>query len=440
MDSMKLTSRFLSDFEMRDSLLEGASHDYAVLFDDPSFRGKDIFCRTERCPYIVHLSDCTLYPGRTLRVPREVLATPAPPPFDRRGGHLIVTRDGRVTCGSVMRDSCLPGDTRILEDGTWDLPLPDAVDQIDEPVVFAELLCAHFGHALIDTPARLWYRLEPSLESIRRHRLVAFGTHGLGREAGLRTPSEWPGYLTAILGAIGVDPQDILLLRRPTRIRSLLIPKRLSPYGSNYGYSRRYLDVMTAAGDILTPAGASGRPPWVAGGRLSSLLSRLGLREREAGTAGQGPMRTAPMVYLSRSKLDPSQRGLSEGQERLIEDIFRRYGFEIVHPQLLSLAEQIRTVRRASHVAGCVGSQMHLLAFSRNMGKHVLRLAPSYFDPGFDRDILEMGGGSYTGFVVERASPERSERSTLPWRLTPDELSGLRQKVEDWLSATATRG
>jgi capsular polysaccharide biosynthesis protein len=146
------------------------------------------------------------------------------------------------------------------------------------------------------------------------------------------------------------------------------------------------------------------------------------------------------MVYLSRSKLDPSQRGLSEGQERLIEDIFRRYGFEIVHPQLLSLAEQIRTVRRASHVAGCVGSQMHLLAFSRNMGKHVLRLAPSYFDPGFDRDILEMGGGSYTGFVVERASPERSERSTLPWRLTPDELSGLRQKVEDWLSATATRG
>ena len=409
-----LTQKYLSDLELRDGPVPGADGDYAVLLDDDTFSGKDPFCRTEQSPYVVHLSNCALYPAHRLHAPGDLARLSAirragqekererVGRFVHKPGNLIVTHDNELTCGSLTRDSELPPLVRPGgPPGTWKARLPRVVDRIDEPVVFIDLLCAHFGHALIDTPARLWYRLEPSLEHLRDLPMVGFGTHRLGSKFGLQKPSAWPSYLTLILDALGIDPGRITLLTKPTRCRSVFIPKRLSPYWSNYGYSRRYLDTMQAAGDALA--------------------------------GGAEPRGSHRLVYLSRSKLDATRRGLLDGQELAVEDIFRAQGFEVVHPQLLSLPEQIRIVRGATHVAGCVGSQMHLMAFARNEGKRVLRIAPSYFDTPTDRNIVRKGGGNFASFVVDRERPLGVLRSRSAWNLTKDDLSRLQIKLDQWL-------
>jgi hypothetical protein len=68
---------------------------------------------------------------------------------------------------------------------------------------------------------------------------------------------------------------------------------------------------------------------------------------------------TGRPIYLSRTKLT---RALIVG-EYLAEQAFERAGFQIVHPQLLELDEQIRLIIQAPAVAGFIGSAMHNLLF-----------------------------------------------------------------------------
>jgi capsular polysaccharide biosynthesis protein len=46
-----------------------------------------------------------------------------------------------------------------------------------------------------------------------------------------------------------------------------------------------------------------------------------------------------------------------------VEDLFRRYGFEIVHPEDYALADQVAMFRAASAVGGFAGSALFTLAF-----------------------------------------------------------------------------
>lgn len=78
-------------------------------------------------------------------------------------------------------------------------------------------------------------------------------------------------------------------------------------------------------------------------------------------------------IYLSRK--NTADRPLEN--EANIEDIFSSYGFEIITPENLSIKEQIKLVSESSIIAGPVGSQMYLSAFSKS--KSLIILAPSNF-------------------------------------------------------------
>jgi hypothetical protein len=64
-------------------------------------------------------------------------------------------------------------------------------------------------------------------------------------------------------------------------------------------------------------------------------------------------------VYLSRSRLGPGFRRL-HGEARLEECLGRR-GWQIVHPESLSIGEQLLILARARILAGEMGSSFHLL-------------------------------------------------------------------------------
>jgi capsular polysaccharide biosynthesis protein len=77
------------------------------------------------------------------------------------------------------------------------------------------------------------------------------------------------------------------------------------------------------------------------------------------------------MVALSRSKLEEArpQRGPKLGRvvanARALDDLWRRNGFEVVHPETLSIEEQLHILRQARVLIGVNGSALHASAFTR---------------------------------------------------------------------------
>jgi capsular polysaccharide biosynthesis protein len=82
---------------------------------------------------------------------------------------------------------------------------------------------------------------------------------------------------------------------------------------------------------------------------------------RLAQLASQGTIAPLDRIFLSRARV--TKRRLAEEQQ--VEDLFARYGFTIVHPETLKIADQIRLVANATMLAGLGGSAMHLCAMAR---------------------------------------------------------------------------
>ena len=68
-------------------------------------------------------------------------------------------------------------------------------------------------------------------------------------------------------------------------------------------------------------------------------------------------------VYLSRQKLPKSQRRLPDDLSVFLENLFKRCGFQIIHPQELEILDQISAVSKARYIAGPQGSALHLSIF-----------------------------------------------------------------------------
>lgn len=144
----------------------------------------------------------------------------------------------------------------------------------------------------------------------------------------------------------------------------------------------------------------------------------------------------AERIYLSRSRLTDDPRRLPDDGEARIEAVFSALGFDVIHPQTMPLPEQIALLRGASHVAGCVGSHLHLMAMSARPGVNLFRIAPSYFDTSVDGDILRELHGHYRSFVVEATIPNGLPRFQHGWPMTPDTLTALHRAASDWLAET----
>jgi hypothetical protein len=95
------------------------------------------------------------------------------------------------------------------------------------------------------------------------------------------------------------------------------------------------------------------------------------LRAGAAGGASRDQAATPELVYLSRTRIAGAWHKLTNESE--VEDTFRSAGFAIVHPQELTLAEQLAIYRGAVCLAGQYSSALHNSLFSRR-GTKVLSL------------------------------------------------------------------
>ena len=81
-------------------------------------------------------------------------------------------------------------------------------------------------------------------------------------------------------------------------------------------------------------------------------------------------------IYVSRTKLGPSQRHLKE--EMILEKLLERLGWIIVHPQELSLKAQLDVYQRVDYLCTQAGSAVHLLFGADVKGLKKIILLASY--------------------------------------------------------------
>ncbi len=180
-----------------------------------------------------------------------------------------------------------------------------------ESVVYGGLILKHFGHFLVESTTRLWW---PILN---------------GFDGPIVFHSEVPNPLS-----IHFVREFFELLGITERV--IVIDKALS-FDTIY--------VPEPAFEIQTYA----HP-----------LYLLPFKEIIQGPEFKSLQLMPKKLYLSRTRLGA---GLAAGEE-FIEEIMKSNGFVIIHPERLSLLEQIKYVYSAETICGVVGSAFHLLLFT----------------------------------------------------------------------------
>jgi len=185
------------------------------------------------------------------------------------------------------------------------------------PALYLGPLVTHYGHFLINTLPRLW----PLAGDGPRPRLVCHR---------YEPPGAWDRleFLGAILGRLGYRIEEVESFDRPVRIAELIVPEPAL---------REQASIHAAFGALCR---GIGRPFW------------------DAAEVD----REARPVWLSKTRL-------AQGIARIVNEAdleaeLERRGVEIVAPETLDFAGQVRLLSRRDIVMGSVGSAFHTTAFA----------------------------------------------------------------------------
>src|SRR5262249_25710712 len=80
------------------------------------------------------------------------------------------------------------------------------------------------------------------------------------------------------------------------------------------------------------------------------------------------PTRTSQPLYMSRKLVGRSQRRIVN--EHLLEERLLARGYKVVHPEKLTLEEQIRLINAHETVVGMLGSALHGILFDLSPASH----------------------------------------------------------------------
>ncbi|WP_323097122.1 glycosyltransferase family 61 protein [Intrasporangium sp. YIM S08009] len=219
----------------------------------------------------------------------------------------------------------------------------------------------HFGHLLTEQVSRLW-----AFEQVREREPDVKVLLTLQHD---RDPMALQPFESDVLGAFGITPEDVHVFANPCR------PERL----------------YTATGMFSLPRFVH---PDVA-----ALWDRVG--DHLVRDAEERPR--AERLFVSRK---PSLKR-SCHNVAAVEEIFTARGFEILHPEDHSLAEQVSRFRAAHTVAGFAGSGLFSLMFCREP-KDVVVLGPDAYTARNENLIAAVRGHRVTA-VRSRSDVEHPE-------------------------------
>lgn len=182
--------------------------------------------------------------------------------------------------------------------------------------------------------------------------------------------------MDALIGGLGVDPARIRRYREPLFCRRAYLPEGLVHLGRS-----------------VHPLAREG-------------FSRL--RQLGHVSSAERPER----VFISRSGI--GRRRLVNESE--IEAIFVRYGFRIVLPELLPIAQQISLFGGAEMIAGLGGSAMHNTVFSPPDSKVLMISSLGWF---VRTDVLISQRAGQLGYVFGEPTDDAVDAGDRTWRVDP---------------------
>lgn len=189
----------------------------------------------------------------------------------------------------------------------------------------------HFGHFLVEVLPTLWPERTPGLAGVVAHR--SFRQHTVRQPFGRMQSAELQPWQADLLALAGYADLPVQVVRgRAVLVDALVVPERPVVF-------------RTVA-----------RPEAVA------------LWRRMAAAAGP-PTAEGARVFLSRRHFHvdaaPKSRRTTADWDAELERTFEAAGYLVLHPERLSVLEQVRAVAGASVLAGSAGSALHQAVFCR---------------------------------------------------------------------------
>lgn len=231
-------------------------------------------------------------------------------------------------------------------------------DEVEEVFVVESNITDNFAHNLLEAMPRLLL-LDQAPAGI------AIAT-SLPRSATFST----------LVQGMGIDPSRVRHFREPLFCRRAFLPDRLI-------HLNRF--IHPAALDMFS--------------RLRSLGAVSDIERPER-------------IFISRSRIN--RRRLSNENE--IESLFERYGFRIIHPELLPIEAQIALFSDARMIAGLGGSAMHNTVFADPDAKVLMVSAKQWF---VETDVLINRTAGQLGYVFGEPTDEAMDAGDRTWRVDP---------------------
>jgi len=408
------STRAQSSFKVAETMEDLiASQEDAIHWVDPPEKAKSAFLQdVGGGAYIYKLHNAVFYPDRCLppffsqTIPSEIevklpkLADGLE--YKSFEAPLLLTGAGEIFSESFGRNKYVPCLLSNIDFGELsNLTLPEVTIEVPDQSFYFELIQSHFGHVLVDVLGRFWLISGANREKFAAMRFVGGGYNKVNEGIVESTPD----YLKKVIAACGLMPSQITISKQPTRFKELYVPSRIAPYYDSIG--PRYNALMQMISEAIVP---------------------------------QSGMDSPQRIFLSRSRLGPGMRSLKPETEVLVEDYFKKRGFEIIHPQDLSFEEQISTVRHAKFVAGLVGSQLHLAVFLKSAAPKMFRICPKFHWNGIDGAIMQSVGGALHSFHAVDFGRSAEEEHTIPkfhrsWGISPEDLLRLESEIDKWLES-----
>ena len=202
----------------------------------------------------------------------------------------------------------------------------------------------HFGHFMVESLGRLW-----AAGQLRQVDSVVFYPRHLERPL--------PGYAKELLWLLGIEA-DICLASSLMQFETLAVP---TPMVTRSGYLAGY------------PAAR----------RMTQELRGVG---RGAG---------AKKLYVSRSRLNPRDGAIL--LEERIEQNLEREGYTVIHPERLTIAQQLAHYNSAEHLVFADGSALHLYALVARPDQRVFVVWRRKRNGMFGWQIRSFGGAVVEG-------------------------------------------
>ncbi|MGU3454588.1 glycosyltransferase family 61 protein [Methylobacterium fujisawaense] len=231
--------------------------------------------------------------------------------------------------------------------------------------VYLGPIMQHYGHFLTASLARAWY---PYLHGTRGYKFLVHAE--ISSDEILEIP-----YARDILGALGISRHNLVVFNEPKKIENLIIPSAAIVEQNH---------VFSVYGDMCRHIGA--------------YLSRRGAAWKKT-----------RRCYLSKERLAAGVCRLRD--EKIVSDHLRTYGFEVLFPEQMNIADQIDVYNESSVVIG-TGSSLHTAIFCSSPAKLISLTINNSVNSNFN--LFDLAGGFKTEHVLPGDEFE--------WRHLPENL------------------